>query len=983
MKIKEILIYGYGKFEQFHLKFSPYHIVFGKNEAGKSTIMSFIHSILFGFPTRHQSELRYEPKTNSKYGGQITLEMDKWGEVRIERVKGKAAGDVTVFLEDGTRGGEELLQQILAGIDKETYQSIFSFNVHGLQQIERLKGEEISKFLFSTSAVGTDRILEAEQLIQKELDKLYKPTGVKPELNIQLNKLKQTEKKLNEAKVKIDQYEKYLKKLETVKNELITKRMRLEQLEGNIVEGREWNRIYPLLIEKKNIVQQLEEIGEISFPDDGLTKLERFEHEKKSIQNRLSVLFEQQKQIQAEIDNLNVQGDVIKNKDSIELIVEDLPTYRIDEQKVKQLQVQLQQLDDEIQRLIGSLGFRGSVESILQYNLSFARKDEIKQLSERRNLLIEKKKELEQREEDCRIKLNEAEIYIEQLRNRILKVNEQKEFEQLIENHEKQNDLSKELELINKQIHLFEKDGDSNSNTNPHIFLLSFLISLVAGILTFFFQYGWIAASLFVGSIIFLVLYFTKRKGPRENSVIDTLKKQRAQLEQQISRAQPQGNEIEMAKQKLAANNDLLRQIEIEEIQLQSLNQQFDNIIQSFEQWETEWVNNERKMLKIGAEYNLPKQMATKFLVESFERLEELREKLLQQNQLANQFDLLQNNIKEKKVKLEGLAEQVKIKGADYQEQVLLLKQMLSEQLEFLTKQSHLREKYEELGGQIQGLQTELKTIEESIVDLFQVAQVETKESFIKKAEEAKQVEQLKNALVPIEKQLLYTNIPLPNSLDQIPEKLTSQQFERMDAEKDRLQEEIELLEKERVQLTYEIETLEKGGTYTDLLHQFHQEKFELREGVKKWAVYQTAKYALEKSMDIYKVEKLPKVIELASQYFSILTDGNYERIQLDQEKDLLYVKRRDGMIFEPKELSQATGEQLYVSIRFALAITLSEQLKLPFLIDDGFVHFDGTRQVKMMELLGKLSQHVQILYFTCHEDYLQYFSEDQMTIIE
>src|SRR5690606_5006008 len=112
-------------------------------------------------------------------------------------------------------------------------------------------------------------------------------------------------------------------------------------------------------------------------------------------------------------------------------------------------------------------------------------------------------------------------------------------------------------------------------------------------------------------------------------------------------------------------------------------------------------------------------------------------------------------------------------------------------------------------------------------------------------------------------------------------------------------------------------------------------------------------------------------------------TDGNYERIQLDQEKDLLYVKRRDGMIFEPKELSQATGEQLYVSIRFALAITLSEQLKLPFLIDDGFVHFDGTRQVKMMELLGKLSQHVQILYFTCHEDYLQYFSEDQMTIIE
>ncbi|NCU16533.1 AAA family ATPase [Pallidibacillus pasinlerensis] len=983
MRIKEILIYGYGKFEQFHLKFSPYHIVFGRNEAGKSTIMSFIHSILFGFPTRQQSEVRYEPKMNSKYGGQITLEMDNWGEVRIERIKGKAVGDVTVYLEDGTRGEEELLQEILGGIDKETYQSIFSFNVHGLQQIDRLKGEEISKFLFSTSAVGTDRILEAEQLIQKELDKLYKPTGVKPELNVQLNKLKQTEKKLNEAKVKIDQYEKFLDKLETVKNELVSKRERLEQLEANIIEGREWNRIYPLLIEKKNIVQQLEEIGNISFPDDGLTKLERFEHEKKSIQNRLSVLLEKQKQIQAEIDNLNVQDDVIKNKDSIELIVEDIPTYRNDEQKVKQLQVQLQQLDDEIQRLIGSLGFQGSVESVLQYNLSFARKDEVKQLSEKRNLLIEKKKELEQREEECRDKLIEAEIYIEQLRNRILKVNEQKEFEQLIENHEKQNDLSKELELINKQIQMFEKDGDSNAYTKPNVFLLSFIISLVAGILTFFFQYGGVAANLFVLSIIFLILYFTKRKGPKGNTFIDTLKKQKAQVEQQVSQAQPQLNEIEVAKQKLAANNDLLRKIEIEEIQLRSLNHQFDNIIQSFEQWETEWVNNESKMLKIGAEYNLPKQMATQFLMESFERLEQLREKLLQRNQLVKQFNLLQKNIQEKATKLERLAEQVELKGTNYQEQVLLLKQMLSEQLELLTKQSHLREKYEEIGEQIQALQTELKTIEESIAELYQVAQVDTKESFIKKGEQAKQIEQLKNALVPIEKQLLYTNIPLPYSQEQIPAKLTSQQFERMDAEKNQLQEEIEQLEKERAQLSYEIETMEEGGTYTDLLHQFHQEKFELREGVKKWAVYQTAKYALEKSMDIYKVEKLPKVIELASEYFSLLTDGNYERIQLDKEKDLLYVKRRDGMIFEPKELSQATGEQLYVSIRFALAITMSEQLKLPFLIDDGFVHFDGTRQVKMMELLGKLSQHVQILYFTCHEDYLQYFPKDQMTIIE
>ncbi len=63
MKIVEINIYGYGKFE--NVLFTDLHstqVFFGENEAGKSTIMSFIHSILFGFPTKLHSELRYEPK---------------------------------------------------------------------------------------------------------------------------------------------------------------------------------------------------------------------------------------------------------------------------------------------------------------------------------------------------------------------------------------------------------------------------------------------------------------------------------------------------------------------------------------------------------------------------------------------------------------------------------------------------------------------------------------------------------------------------------------------------------------------------------------------------------------------------------------------------------------------------------------------------------------------------------------------------------
>jgi uncharacterized protein YhaN len=984
MMIKEVHIYGYGKFEQFRVSFAPYHIVYGKNEAGKSTLMSFIHSILFGFPLKQQSDLRYEPKTNSKYGGQVILKSETWGEIRIERVKGRATGDVTVYLEDGSRGGEELLKKVLNGMDKETFQSIFSFNIHGLQQVDRLHGEELNQFLFSTSAIGTDRIMEAERSIQKQLDKLFKPSGVKPVLNVQLKQLKQTEKKLNEAKVKIDQYETLIKKLETIKADLATKRQQRKTVEEDIVKKREWNRVYPLLIEKQKILQQLDELGDVRFPIDGLVKLEQLEHQQKLIQNRLAALREKQKQIEDELEKVNVQEEVLKNKDAIELIVEDLPTYRNDIQKMKQLQMQMQQVEEEIYRLKGKIGYQGPIESINDFNLSFARKNEVQQLTEKRKLLTERKKDLEQREAECRDKLVEVESYIEQLKFKRLNEEQRVEYEQQIERYHEQSDLSKELDMINNQIQTFAKSQNQKSDkTVNHLFLLSFFACFIVAAITFFIRYEKFSVGLLIIAISSLALYFYRLKQSKANFFVESLQKQKEQIEQQLNLRQLDVGKVESAKEKIANDDKLRHRIEIEEIQQKALSDQFDQIVQSFEQWEMEWVENERKMIEIGREYHLSQQMATEFLNESFERLEQLREKLFEQKQIEKQLTVLEKVVNEKEQILGKLTKSISVKGTDYQEKVFQLKRLLTQQSEYVAKRNHFLEKIHELEEQIQSYQIELKTINDSIADLYKLADVDSKEFFLLKGEKADRVELLHNRLEPIEKQLLYSEIKLPSSLEDIPPKVTSQAFERMDVQKKELQREIERLEKEMAQLKVEIDTLEKGGTYTDLLHQYHQEKFQLREGMKKWSVYQTAKYVLEKSMDNYKIEKLPKVIQLATDYFSILTDQNYDRIQMDQKKDTLYVKRRDGMIFNPKELSQATGEQLYVSIRFALAKTISEQLNFPFLIDDGFVHFDGSRQVQMMNLLEKLSHRGQIIFFTCHEHYLQYFPEDQITILE
>lgn len=62
MIIKSLEIYGYGQFVHRKIEFNrEFTEIFGENEAGKSTIQAFIHSILFGFPTKKKKNLDLNP----------------------------------------------------------------------------------------------------------------------------------------------------------------------------------------------------------------------------------------------------------------------------------------------------------------------------------------------------------------------------------------------------------------------------------------------------------------------------------------------------------------------------------------------------------------------------------------------------------------------------------------------------------------------------------------------------------------------------------------------------------------------------------------------------------------------------------------------------------------------------------------------------------------------------------------------------------
>ncbi|MED5019651.1 AAA family ATPase, partial [Paenibacillus chibensis] len=77
MKIKRLQIHGFGKMKDQDIRFSsPVTVLAGPNEAGKSTVLQFVRSMLYGIPSRAYPAERYEPPGGGRHGGVLTAESD-------------------------------------------------------------------------------------------------------------------------------------------------------------------------------------------------------------------------------------------------------------------------------------------------------------------------------------------------------------------------------------------------------------------------------------------------------------------------------------------------------------------------------------------------------------------------------------------------------------------------------------------------------------------------------------------------------------------------------------------------------------------------------------------------------------------------------------------------------------------------------------------------------------------------------------------
>jgi uncharacterized protein YhaN len=125
-------------------------------------------------------------------------------------------------------------------------------------------------------------------------------------------------------------------------------------------------------------------------------------------------------------------------------------------------------------------------------------------------------------------------------------------------------------------------------------------------------------------------------------------------------------------------------------------------------------------------------------------------------------------------------------------------------------------------------------------------------------------------------------------------------------------------------------------------------------------------------TVDRYRREKQAPLLQRASAIFSTLTLGRYSALMVDIDGTTtrLSAISADGTDLVPVSgMSEGTIDQLYLALRLsAVEESLAAGVALPFLADDLFINYDDERAAAGFQVLAKLAQKTQVLFFTHHE---------------
>src|SRR3954451_2589491 len=383
MRIKRIEIDGFGVWKGLTLDelSDSATVIYGPNEAGKTTLMQFVRAVLYGLTPERRK--RYLPPVHGGQPGGTMRVANEFGSFELAR-----RGDVNDLIDNpglleiiddrGEKRDATQLEALLAGVDEPTYNNVFNVGLREIQELGSLDDTAAADYLYRLTS-GLDRVslIDVIREVQAARERLLasdeKASSQIPQLIARREKLR-------------EQIEDLGRKTRRWK-ELITQRANLideaKQLDKQIVDIEAASQVLKAALDvegpwniRTDIQRQLEILKNVKpLPERSVERLDSINQRLTTGRKRLKRLSTKREQLKKDLNSVEINKVLLSHAGRIESLHDQSQWIIGLENQVAKLREEVAKLDTDIEAAItGYRGGTGSLDELPRETMSVLKK---------------------------------------------------------------------------------------------------------------------------------------------------------------------------------------------------------------------------------------------------------------------------------------------------------------------------------------------------------------------------------------------------------------------------------------------------------------------------------------------------------------------------------------------------------------------------------------------------------------------------------
>lgn len=1039
MKISSIHVEGFGVWSQLRVEGfgEGLNVIYGPNEAGKTTLLEFVRSVLYGFSNVWGSYL--PPLRSARAGGWLEVST-RQGVFRIQRLlneqdmlEAPAApceappegggtdeknrlGRLRILGPQGTVEEGRQLASLLGGVDEAIYQNIFAIGLREIQQLGLLSNTEAARLLYALSA-GVDRVslVQVMRELQAARHRLLAP-GKEP---CQLGELLARQEKLREellaAHRTASQYPHLLTQRDQADQESHRLQTQLDQLQ----------RQRRLVETALGVRDRLERRGQLDAQLAALSvgkpvsaeMLQQFETLTQSLsehQAQTAVLRTQSEALREQLARLKVEEPLIRCAPRIHALAEQIPWITSLEERMLVLREEMAALEAKLSEHSQELGLQEAEtwEQISSERADLGNERTWSRVREPAARIRQLRRKLQEAQQRAATAQQTAQSLQEQLQQALADRGYSDLASALGQTSERLAQLHRYQEIDKQITHLQRRQeelaeqaqGLIHRQVRPVGELIGWGALFVVGVVLVL--WGGILPGVGIGSLnlltaglgmaaligsVFGKIFLEQHRRQQ----FQTCSRQRKLLESQDRQLQEERRSLEatlsLTPGTLAPQMEQLQQelTWLEQLTpLDTRRQAADREAELAEEHRhhcQDQLHSARKRWEetlevLGLPTTLSPTQVRKLqeraerLVEVHQRLDRCRQEYAQHQQ---QWEQLRERIRE-------VAAEVNL-GPTHLNPIELVRRLK----ESLSEQEALRNQRREVRRQLRTIQKQQRRCRRTEArlalqrrKLLRQAAVATEEAFRRRALETAQAEQIAQERQGLQREIeaILAGTATEEELAPYLERsnMLENQQAQLAAQIDQLSQQLQACYERRGRVNEQLRQLADDRTLAQKRLQWVQLQRQLDEAIHHWQVLALTSQLLNRLRIRYEREHQPETLQEASEYFAHLTEGRYARVWRPLDGEELRVDLADGHSLPVERLSQGTRELMFLSLRLALVSAYGRRgVQLPMILDDVMVNFDTSRSRTAAALLRDFAlQGHQVLVFTCHDHLRKLFRE-------